>query len=129
MYCFTYHNVYKGKHMSLRKKQSRFTLCMAKLVIFAYEQGWELTDGDAYRDERLHGKFGERKGYGASQSMHKIKLANDKNLFVDGKYITDSKHPAFVKLGEFWESLDPDACWGGRFNDANHFSFTHWGCK
>lgn len=115
--------------MSLRKKQSRFTLCMAKLVIYAYEQGYELTDGDAYRAPSLHGEFGDKKGYGSKNSVHKIRLANDKNLFINGEWITDGEHPAWQELGAYWETLDKDARWGGHFNDANHFSFTHWGAK
>jgi len=115
--------------MSLGKKQRRFTHCIGKLIIYAYGKGYGLTQGDGYRDPRVHGEFGEKKSYSAGKSVHKIRLADDFNLFIDDVWIEDGDHPAWTELGEYWESLDPDARWGGRFKDANHFSFEHWGCK
>lgn len=115
--------------MSLSKKQRRFTECICVLIAWGIERGYEFTFGDAYRDKRVHGDFGEKKSYAASKSIHKIRLAVDLNLFADGEYITDGDHEAYQALGEFWESLDSDARWGGRFKDANHFSFEQWGCK
>ncbi len=115
--------------MSLSKKQQRFTLCIGKLIIYAHSKGYGLTQGDGYRDPKVHGEFGEKKSYSAANSVHKIRLADDLNLFIDGKYVPDGNHPAWLDLGEYWESLDLDARWGGRFNDANHLSFKHWGCK
>lgn len=61
------------------------------------------------------------------KSLHYIRLAQDLNLFVDGKYISDGDHPAWKAIGEKWESLHPLARWGGRFQDANHVSLTHEG--
>ena len=115
--------------MSLSKKQQRFTTCLGKLIQFADSKGYGLTQGDGYRDKRVFGEFGEKKSYSASKSVHKIRLAHDFNLFIDGKFISDGSHPAWLELGEYWETLDDDARWGGRFQDANHFSFEHWGCK
>lgn len=112
--------------LSLSQKQRAFTRMQADLVIFAYEQGYELTDGDAYRDPRLHGEHGEKKGYGSAKSVHKLRLARDYNLWIDGKVITTSNHPAWDNLHEYWQSL------GGAEripNDANHFSLEHWGCR
>ncbi len=115
--------------MSLSKKQQRFTGCIGQLITYAYSKGYGLTQGDSFRDERVHGGFNEQKSYSAARSVHKIRLANDFNLFIDDEYIKDGGHDAWLDLGEYWESLDDDARWGGRFNDANHFSFEHWGCK
>ena len=42
-------------------------------------------------------------------------------------YTTDGSNPAYVALGEYWESLG--GSWGGRFKDANHFSIEHDGYK
>lgn len=113
--------------MSLSGKQRAFTQCVGELIEFAYSEGYELTFGDAFRDKRVFGEFGEKVSYAASKSVHKLRLAVDFNLFIEGKYISDGRHPAFLILGEKWESLNKDARWGGRFNDANHFSFEHWG--
>lgn len=115
--------------MSLGNKQREFTLCISKLIAFAYEKGYELTLGDAYRDPRVHGEYGEKKSYSAARSVHKQRLAFDFNLFVDGQYITSGDHPAYIALGTHWESLHESARWGGRFQDANHFSFEHNGSK
>jgi hypothetical protein len=114
--------------MSLSKKQQRFTECVGKLIAHAYNLGYALTFGDAYRDPRVHGDHGTKLSYAASKSVHKLRLAVDLNLFVSGEYITTGDHIAYQQLGEFWEGLDPDARWGGRFDDANHFSFEQWGC-
>ena len=115
--------------MSLGKKQKEFTECVGKLINFAYSKGYSLTFGDAYRDKRAFGEFGEKKLYSASKSVHKIRLAVDFNLFIGNTWIQDGNHNAWLELGTYWESLHLEAKWGGRFQDSNHFSFTHWGCK
>lgn len=111
--------------MSLGSKQRKFTLMIAQLIQWAYEQGYEATVGDAYRDPRLHGQVGEKKGYGASGSLHKERLAMDLNLFKDGKFLTATED--HKPLGEKWESMG--GSWGGRFNDGNHYSLEHQGRK
>ena len=100
--------------MSLRKKQSKFVRMVADLIIFAYNNGYELTFGDAWA------KSGHRGG-----SNHYIRLAIDLNLFKDGVFLqtTEDHRP----LGEYWESIG--GAWGGRFNDGNHYSLEHEGRK
>lgn len=110
---------------TLRQKQSRFAKMVAALILKAYEMGYEITLGDAYRDPTLHGKVGEKKGYGHSKSCHKLRLAIDLNLFKDGKFLdTTEDHK---ELGEWWESQG--GTWGGRFNDGNHYSLEHEGMR
>ena len=112
---------------SLGQKQRRFMPMVAKLIEFAYSQGYELTIGDGYRDARVHGQLGEKKGYGHPRSAHKQRLAIDLNLFKNGVYLTTTEHHR--KLGEYWESLG--GSWGGRFSepDGNHYSIEHNGVK
>ena len=110
---------------TLGQKQRRFLQMVAQLINFSYSQGYELTLGDGYRDPRLHGAIGDRKGYGHPNSAHKTRLAIDLNLFKDGVYLTTTA--AHKPLGEFWESLG--GAWGGRFNDGNHYSIEHNGIK
>lgn len=99
--------------MSLRKEQSKFVLNVAKLILFAYTEGYEVTFGDTY-PFRKH-----REG-----SFHERGLAIDLNLFKNGKYLikTEDHKP----LGKYWEGLDLECTWGGRFRhqDGNHYS---WG--
>jgi hypothetical protein len=111
--------------MSLRQKQSKFAEMAAKLILKAIELGYEVTLGDAYRDGRVFGAMGERKGYGESRSAHKQRLGIDINLFKDGKYLEGTE--AHRQLGEWWESQG--GSWGGRFNDGNHYSLEHAGIK
>ena len=111
--------------MTLREKQSKFARMVADLILKAYEMGYEITLGDAYRDPRLHGGLGVRMGYGHSKSCHKLRLAIDLNLFKDGVFLqTSDDHK---KLGEWWESQG--GTWGGRFHDGNHYSLEHEGMK
>lgn len=106
--------------MGLLKEQAHFAQMAAKLIQKAAEMGYQVTLGDAFRDPRLFGAFGEKKGYGEAKSFHKQRLAIDLNLFKDGVYLpyTEDHQP----LGEWWESQG--GTWGGRFKDGNHYS---WG--
>jgi hypothetical protein len=110
---------------TLGQKQRRFSLAVARLILKAYEMGYEVTLGDAYRDPRVHGELGVKKGYGHPSSTHKLRLAIDLNLFKDGVYLTDTA--AHQALGEWWESQG--GSWGGRFRDGNHYSFAHGGFR
>lgn len=106
--------------MTLGQTQRIFTSLIPKLIAYAYASGYELTLGDAFRDPRLHGEAGIKKGYGHANSNHKRRLALDLNLFKNGVFLQSTEdHRA---LGEFWESLHPSCRWGGRFNDGNHYS-------
>lgn len=110
---------------TLRQKQSRFANMVQKLLLQAFVMGYEVTLGDAYRDPRAHGALGEKKGYSAANSCHKLRLAIDLNLFKDGKFLENSED--HKPLGEWWESQG--GTWGGRWNDGNHYSLDHEGRK
>ena len=113
--------------MSLRKTQSEFARLIPRLIDKAFELGYEVTLGDAFRDERVHGAFGVKLGYGHPKSGHKKRLALDLHLFKDGEYLEGTE--AHRELGEWWEQQHPQARWGGRFNDGNHYSFEYEGIK
>lgn len=120
--CFT------GKEvMTLGQKQRLFSRLIARLILWAYENGYEVTFGDAYRDPRVHGSMGVKGSYSEASSSHKERLAVDLNLFKDGVFLTRSEDHA--PLGAFWKSLHPDCRWGGDFKspDGNHYSMTHEG--
>lgn len=95
--------------MSLRNKQSEFVRKVALLILFAYDQGYELTFSDAYATN----------GH-SLDSFHYKRLAIDLNLFYEDEYLTSTEDHEF--LGVFWESLG--GTWGGRFSkpDGNHYS-------
>ncbi len=100
---------------------------LPRIIDFAHENGYECRSGDAFRDPRVHGEIGEKKGYGHPKSAHKNKLAMDILLFKDGVYLTETED--YRLIGEFWESLHELCEWGGRFGDGNHFSIEHNGVR
>jgi len=115
--------------MTLSEKQRRFTECVGKLITWAYENGFELTFGDAYRSPE-QAAANAKAGTGIANSVHTQRLAVDLNLFLDGVYQTETA--AYKPLGDYWVTLDPDARWGGNFTsrkDGNHFSFFHNGVQ
>lgn len=126
--------------MNLGKKQELFMRLLPLLINKAHQLGFEIRGGDLFRDSRIHGVFGVgitqhvekilnligvNFGYGHKSSCHKLKLAVDLNLTKDGKLIT--KTSGHKVLGDWWEKQHLDCRWGGRFNDGNHYSMTHWG--
>ncbi len=104
--------------MTLRKKQSLFVKLLGRLFLYAEWKGYKFTIGDAWDTDRVAH---------SPNSLHYIRLAIDLNLFVNGVWIRNGDHVAWKDLGQFWESLHELATWGGKFNDANHFSITHEG--
>lgn len=92
--------------MSLRDQQSQFMLMLGKLIIYAYEQGFEMTGGD------LWAKTGHKEN-----SAHYRRCAIDINLFKDGKWLTDGTGHDI--LHDYWDIL------GGSerlVHDMNHYS-------
>lgn len=95
-------------------RQSDFSGKVALLILFAIEQGYQVTLGDAYRDPRASFP------YSFPGSCHANRLAIDLNLFRKGVYL--STMDDHMVLGKKWEAMG--GTWGGRFNDPNHYS---WG--
>ena len=100
--------------MTLGEKQRKFTRMIADLIIFAYDNGYELTFSEAYRTPE-QAKLNAKSGTGIKNSLHTQRLAVDFNLFKEGVYLT--KTTDHQPLGEYWESIGGK--WGGRFNDGN----------
>ena len=111
--------------MSLGSEQERFMRLLPRLIDKAHELGFEIRGGDLFRDPRSHGAIGVQGVYGHPKSCHKLKLAIDLNLFKQGVFLTTTE--AHRPLGEWWESQG--GTWGGRFNDANHYSISYEGQK
>lgn len=111
--------------MTLRQQQVKFAQMTSALIAKAFELGYEVTLGDAYRDPRLHGEIGVKMGYGHPKSCHKLRLAIDLNLFRNGVFITDDK--GHKELGEWWELQG--GSWGGRWKDYNHYSLAWEGMR
>lgn len=115
--------------MTLGQKQRLFTELVGKLITWSYQNGYELTFGDAYRTPEA-ATANAAAGKGIARSLHTIRLAVDLNLFIHGEYRTGSED--YRALGEYWKSLSPLARWGGDFTtrpDGNHFSLEHEGVR
>ena len=113
--------------MKLGARQKLFMRLLPRLLDKAHSLGFEVTLGDAFRDPRAFGEVGEKGPYGNKFSCHKSRLAIDLNLFRNGQYLSDTE--SHRELGEWWERQHDDNCWGGRFNDGNHYSMQHQGRK
>lgn len=115
--------------LSLGEKQRLFAKYLGQLIVWVYEQGWELTLGEGYVGD-TDSKDGDWDGPHIKNSNHYRRLAQDLNLFIDGKYIADGGHMAWLAIGHKWKSYHPGlTVWGGDFSDANHVSITHNGIK
>jgi hypothetical protein len=109
--------------MILRDKQIKFAGLVSQLIAKAFNLGYGVTLGDAYRDPRC--------SYGSEVSLHKQRLAIDLNLFlrINDTWQYLDKTEDHKILGKYWEELDPECSWGGRFSDGNHYSLKHEGRK
>ncbi len=115
--------------MTLGEKQRLFVRLIGQLIVWTYSNGYELTFGEALRTD-AQAAANAASGAGISNSLHKIRLALDVNLFAAGVYQTDSA--AYKPLGDYWKTLHPLCRWGGDFvsrPDGNHFSLEHEGVR
>ena len=115
--------------MTLSEKQQTFSILIAHLIRWAYDQGYAITLGDAYRSPEMAAIYAKQ-GKGIKNSLHCRRLAIDLMLWKGNKYL--QKIEDYKPLGEHWEAMStPDAqCfWGGRFGDGVHFSIGDGGQK
>lgn len=105
--------------MTLREARCTFSHLLAKLVIRAFELGYEAAFDEV--TERITAK--DKTSDHMTGSLHHMGLAADILLYKGGIYLTESD--AYLDLGMYWKSLDPLCMWGGHFKnrDGNHFSF------
>ena len=100
--------------MTLGDKRRRFTEAIALLTLYARYKGWYLAVDMAKRCMNCT--------VGDEDSVHKLGLAEDMNLYIDGIYIEDST--GHDELHDLWDLL------GGApriLADMNHYSFKHNG--
>jgi hypothetical protein len=147
---------------TLGQKRCRFTKRLSQLIQYAETLGLYMAlDGAKRSDEQAeinamgfdgrahlavllaqHGfkvlaeLISNNAGDGIRNSLHELGLAADFNLYnKDGRLLPRLED--YRPLGEYWESLDPDCRWGGRFlaangkpkPDAPHFSIENGGRK
>ena len=106
----------------VRNKQSIFLKNLAKLILWAFDNGFELTGGELQRTAEQHALNVSKGLSKATRSKHMDRLAIDLNLFINGEFKTDTQ--SHKPLGEYWKSLNPNNRWGGDFKgfpDGNHY--------
>lgn len=106
--------------MTLRQKQSVFLKNFALLILWAFDNGFEVTAGELYRTEEQQA-INLKKGLSkAKRSKHQDRLAGDLNLFVNGVYQT--QRASYKPLADYWKTLHKDNVAGFDWGwDANHF--------
>jgi hypothetical protein len=115
--------------VTLLQKQQKFSRLVAKLIQQANEMGYEVTLAEAHRPDFTAQKY-KALGIGTENSLHRLRLAIDINLFLDGKYLTRTEDHR--PLGEWWEKQSTEeyeCAWGGRFGDGNHYSISNSGVR
>ena len=112
--------------MTLGDKQRLFCQLVGLLIVKAYQLGYGVTFGEAYRPAETAALYAKQ-GRGIENSNHCNRLAIDLNLFRDREYLIESEDHR--ELGEWWENQNDLCCWGGRWGDGNHYSLEHNGRK
>jgi hypothetical protein len=140
--------------MSLRDKRCEFTALVAKLIEkINSTPGYEAALNECGRSDEqcVVNSIGEAgrakvaslvehvfpalalailnngKANGILLSLHRDKLAVDIDLYKNGVYAPETE--SHRQFGEWWEKQHLLASWGGRFNDANHYSLSDGGRK
>jgi hypothetical protein len=100
--------------------QFLFLQHICKLLEHAVSLGYIVTFGEAWRPpemQEIYKKNGKSK---TLDSAHLNRLATDFNFFfTDGAKHKMCTAEEITPLGDFWESLDPQNKWGGRFKVKN----------
>jgi hypothetical protein len=100
--------------MTLGDKRRRFTEAKALLIQYVQYRGWKAAEDYLKRCQECP--------VGDHDSVHKLGLAVDLNLYINGVYIRDER--GHEELHDFWDLL------GGApriDDDMNHYSFEHNG--
>jgi len=106
---------------TLGAHQKRFALIVGLLLLKVYELGYEVSLGDAWARPSDVNSKGKRTH--KPWSNHYDRIAIDLNLFKNGKWLKATE--AHAELGAYCELLG--GCWGGHFDDGNHYSIRHRG--
>ena len=114
--------------MTLRQQQSLFVRLTSKLIDWATENGYELTYGETWRSDET-AQLDAAEGKGIVNSLHRLRLAVDWNLFRDGVLLTEVED--YRPLAESWKTLHPLCRAGIDFakKDAVHFSLEWQGIR
>ena len=102
--------------MKLSTKRILFSSALAKLITYGNTLGYGVAVDYVKRCQDC--KVGKK------NSCHKVGLAADLNIYLDGTYITT--HLPHTRLHDRWDTLGGAARIQG---DLNHYSFEHQGMR
>jgi hypothetical protein len=106
---------------ALGDKRRKFTVMIAKLIIYADSLGYGIALGRGYASEAANKADG-----GHLESCHLYGLAQDLHLYeiLTGEYITDSR--GHDQLHDYWDDMGGAERIDG---DMNHYSLEHNGIR
>lgn len=114
--------------MTLRQKQTSFWLNVAKLIVYAQALGTQLFVNEWIRSAATQAANVAKGASATMNSMHLYGLAVDllqlKDVMDDG--MINMTFDDYKALGEYWESLDPNNIWGGRFGTGGNKNKKGW---
>ena len=120
--------------MTLREQRVTFTRLLAELILWCFEQGWQVAidEGKVFnpRRVRIGGLRQEAEdAVHVRNSFHYRGLACDLLLYddldhdgQDDDYVSNGDDPRWKAIAIKWESLHPLATSGRRWRDSNHVS-------
>lgn len=106
----------------LLNSQQIFSKNLAKLILFIYENGFEVSIGEVERtrfQQKEYFRLGRSK---TMNSNHLKRLAADIFIFKNDELINDKNK--LYDVGKYWESLHVNNRYGGffrNFTDVPHF--------
>lgn len=110
--------------MSLITKQAKFASMLSVLLAYAeHRPGYLVTLAESFRSQAEQNRLFHEGKTKTLNSLHRLRLAQDLNLFIDGTFQTTTQSHA--ELGDVWRKLG--GAWGGDFDDGNHYSLEHEG--
>lgn len=113
--------------MALVPRQAQFSRDIAQLILFANEQGYDVTMGEVQRMIEMQAIYVRSGRSKTMNSMHLKKLAADLFFFKresNGKRRFVQDKCELQQFGDYWESLTEGNVWGGNwqsFKDVPHF--------
>lgn len=108
--------------LSLMERQKLFARLLGEFLCWLYEEGFEVTMGEGYVGDSIDSPIESTPHL--RNGLHFKRLAQDLNIFHQGAWLKGGDEPQWARIGEKWESMHSLCRWGGRFQDANHFSLT-----
>ena len=117
--------------MSHAEARCLFTSLLGELICWASVQGIKLALSEAYVGD-TDAADGDYDGPHKKGGAHYLGTAADLNMYRKNKdggldWISDGGDPTWTMLGAHWESMHSLCFWGGRIQDANHFSIRFQG--